>query len=758
MNKAAGSLLRKLLQTRSLSEAKATVISLVNDHQFRWRPVGDRENNYGQINIGSDPGHALVERVTNAIDAVIEKEASRRIGRGKARAIPATPREAVETWFKVPGGRVNNVKLAQRQSLADNVVVRLLDSGSKRQPTVEIRDKGIGLTPALLPLTILSLGADNKINKPYVAGAYGQGGSTALSFSPLGCTIASRRQGDLVPQDDSDLVAITFVRFNELDLDLNKNGRYEYLVSPTGDVAGLDPDSLEFEPGTSVVHFNLDIGQYSERLTQLTGSVWWLLQNTLFDPVLPLWAEEHRQSVLKGERDTRRTIAGNFTRLMDDRKGKVEHDGTLQVNLGHALGDTSVRVNYWVLKSDPDKKGASPIDVYVDPFRPITYTFFGQTHGTDDRRFIAERLSLPHLAKYLIVQVELDRLIPQARRELLSTTRDRLKQLSFYTLMREQISAALGQDEDLIRLNEARKEELLSKYSEQEQSKMQERFARLMDRFNAGIDVTVRGKGSDARGRPSNEPGSRAALAALPTKDQPTFIRIVNTQKPVLLHQDRHAVLRLESNAPHGYINAHVHAQLLMVCEPDGLVGLSSTSDFRGGRSRMIVAPHERARAGETGTLRVILITPEGKQLTDKISFRVDPVREAPTSGTDSKSRAHVPKPIPIHKNQWKNMGAWDETSVAEVRDDNIFVNMDNRHFARLVRSGNYQEMGVTRMSRSFLLYVAFYSFVQHLATTSKEIGLDGAAYETYVEGELDRVAQTVVHSISADKRLDDEE
>src|SRR5262249_33814060 len=271
--------------------------------------------------------------------------------------------------------------------------------------------------------------------------------------------------------------------------------------------------------------------------------------------------------------DTRRTIAGNFTRLMDDKKGKVEHDGTIQVNLGHAAGDTSVKVNYWVLKSDPDKKGASPIDAYVDPYKPITYTFFGQTHGTDDRRFISERLSLPHLAKYLIIQVELDRLTAQARRELLSTTRDRLKQLSFYTLLREQISTALSQDEDLVRLNEIRKEELLSKHSEQEQSKMQERFARLMERFNAGIDLTARSKGSGDKGRKGSEPGSRAPLAPLPTRDKPTFVRIANTQKPVLLHPGRHAVLRLESDAADGYISAHVHAQLLMVSDPDGNVG-----------------------------------------------------------------------------------------------------------------------------------------------------------------------------------------
>lgn len=762
MNKVAKALLAKLARARNLADARGVVDALTREHSFGWHPVGNRENNYGSINIGSDPGHAFVERVTNAIDAVIDREALRRLPKSKTKALPATPREAVETWFKIPGGRVCNLpSIDARQRLADDVVVRLLESPSKRQPTVEIRDRGVGLTPALLPGTILSLGAENKINKPYLAGAYGQGGSTALAFSPLGCLIVSRRHEDLVPSGSTDLVAVTFVQYNDLDLERNKNGRYEYLVMSDGSVAGLEPDAFDFEPGTLVVHFNLDIPQYSERLTQPTGSMWWLLQTSLFDPVLPLWAEEHRGTVTKGDKADRRTIAGNYTRLMDDKRQKVEHNGTVDVNLGHAAGDTEVKVNYWVLRSDPEKANAHPIEAYVDQYRPITYTFFGQTHGTDERRFISDRLSLPHLAKYLIIQVELDNLSPQARRELLSTTRDRLKQLSFYSLMRDSISTALGEDEDLIRLNDERKEDLLSKHSEQEQAKMQDRFARLMERFKAGIDVTARGKGSGDEGRKRSDSGSRKALAPLPTKDKPTYLKISNTQKPIVLQIDRHAVLRLESDARDGYLSAHVHAKLLMTCDPDGIVAVESKSDFKGGRSRMVIRPTDKARAGANGSLSVFLITPDDKQLRDRITFRVEEAKQEATSGNAGKSKVQVPKPIPIQKDEWAKLD-WDEKSVAEVREDdkgtNIFVNMDNRHIAKLLRGAGYQEVGVKRMSNNYLLYVAFYSYIQHIATSGKDLGVEGKEFEEYQSAELDRVAQTVIHSISALARMEDED
>jgi hypothetical protein len=767
MKKTSKDILTSLAATRKLAEALDLIAALEKDYGFRWHPVGGRENNYGTINIGSDPGHAFIERVTNAIDAVIEREALRKQAKGKARAMPASPREAVELWFKVPGGRVAKLaNLKNRQELADNVVVALLESPNNRKPTVEIRDRGMGLTAAMVPSTILGLGEGNKIDKTYLAGAYGQGGSTALAFSPKGCLILSRRQPDLLKEGEKDAVAVTFARYNELDPEKNKNGRYEYLVGADGKVASVASDKgLEFEPGTAVVHFDLEIQQYSQLMTQPKGSMWWLLQNALFDPMLPLWAEDRRTSMLEKlnpprERE-RRAIAGNYTRLMDDRKEKVEHHGHLTVSLHHGSGDTSVGVNYWVLKPPPDGKG-SPIETYVDGYKPVLYTFFGQTHGTDDRRLVTDRMNLPYLAKYLIVQVELDNLSAPARRDLFSSTRDRLKQTSFYDLMRERVAAALSEDEELVRLNEKRKEQVLARHSEAEQNKMQERFARLMEKFKAGIDVSASGKGAADRGRKPVESGGRNALAPLPTKEKPTFIRIANTQRPLLVRIDRHGLLRLESDAPDSYLHDHPHAKLTLACDPEGLIKLDSKSDFRGGRARMTVQASAQGKAGDTGTLTVFLITPDDKSFSSKIQFKIDKPEEESTSGSQGKAKVQVPKPVPVSKDEW-SLYDWDERSVAEVMDDGrdiqIPVNIDNRHISKLLHSGGYHETGVKRMKGNYVLYAAFYAWAQHLAFSGKKnLPFEGKDFEEYKKSELDRVAQTVTYAISAASRTEEEE
>ena len=752
-----------LARSKDLVAAKMAVETLEKEG-FKWRAVGDRENNFGLINIGSDPGHALVERITNAIDAVIEREALKALKKKKGpTSLPASPREAVATWFKVPGGRVSNLTIKARQEVAEQVIVSLADGGSKRTPTIEVRDYGVGLTPSLLPRTVLSLGETNKIDKPYLAGAYGQGGSTALAFSPDGTLFVSRRQPGLLPDNEIDSIAVTFARFSELDVKLNKNGRFEYLVGPDNEVASVTPNDVDFEPGTSVLHFNMDVHDYAAMLTQLTGSMWWLLQNTLFDPVLPVYAEERRRSILEksGKSVERRTIAGNYTRLTDDKKDKIEHTGTVLVDVPHSTGQTTVRVNYWVVRQVEGAGDAQPIAAYVDPYRPIAYTFQGQTHGTDERRFTAERLALPYLAKSLVLQVELDHLAPHARRELLSTTRDRLKRGAFYNIMREYICSSLSEDEDLIRLNDERKERILSRHSEAERDKMRERFARLMERFKAGVDATAPSRGQEGGGRPQHQAGSREPLKPLPTKDEPTFIKIANTQKPIPIRMDRHALVRLESDAPDGYLMTHIHAKLTLGCDPEGMVVLESKSDFQGGRSRITIRPTDKTKPGDAGTITVFLFTPSEKTFTAKSTFKIEKPEEQETTGKTSKAKVQAPEPIPVNEDEWHQFG-WNDASVAEVDDEGkdvkIYVNMDNRHIHKLLQQGGYQETGVKRMRTNYLLYVAFYAWAQYLSTARKDTNLSGKDFEDYRARELDRAAQTVVHAISAAGRLEDEE
>jgi hypothetical protein len=91
MKRATAKLLSGLAQERRLKPSLEIIGRLETEHGFQWQAVGGRENNYGSINIGSDPGYALIERVTNSIDAVIEREAIRQLRKAKKKSSPSSP-------------------------------------------------------------------------------------------------------------------------------------------------------------------------------------------------------------------------------------------------------------------------------------------------------------------------------------------------------------------------------------------------------------------------------------------------------------------------------------------------------------------------------------------------------------------------------------------------------------------------------------------------------------------------------------------
>ena len=86
-----------LLNMTKSSEIEGWIAT--NDALIDWQPVGNKENNVGIINMGTDPAAAVIERLTNGIDAIIERAWIE----GGQPAI-TSPRQATEELFGVPGG------------------------------------------------------------------------------------------------------------------------------------------------------------------------------------------------------------------------------------------------------------------------------------------------------------------------------------------------------------------------------------------------------------------------------------------------------------------------------------------------------------------------------------------------------------------------------------------------------------------------------------------------------------------------------
>jgi len=133
-----------LLESRTLKDAKRVVNQLVG-LGFVWLPLGEKEGNFGLVNIGSDPGFAFIERITNALDALID-EAARRAPPAIVAEL-SSPRAAVAALLAIPEGRTIHLAPERQAQLAREVAVTIGDGTVYARPLLEVRDTGTGLAP-----------------------------------------------------------------------------------------------------------------------------------------------------------------------------------------------------------------------------------------------------------------------------------------------------------------------------------------------------------------------------------------------------------------------------------------------------------------------------------------------------------------------------------------------------------------------------------------------------------------------------------
>jgi hypothetical protein len=270
-------LLTSLFATEKVEDVRSLVDEYISVHaaEASWLPVGGRRNNSGTIQAASDPARAFIERITNGVDAVIERKHIEH----KGKPLCDSPKEATQAWFGVPPAGLHKLSEAQRRSLAQSSVIVTLHEGNGRgKRTLDVSDTGLGLTSDQMPATILSLNESNKLDKFYLAGAFGQGGSASFASSDY-TLIASR--SILSPET----VSFTIVRYDPPEG--AKLGSYVYLVSNGVVLETNDIPAAFTDAATHIRHFGYDLDDYAASIGP--NSLYGRFQTILFEPVLPFW-------------------------------------------------------------------------------------------------------------------------------------------------------------------------------------------------------------------------------------------------------------------------------------------------------------------------------------------------------------------------------------------------------------------------------------------------------------------------------------
>lgn len=593
-NSLSGDQVTNLFSMRSATDVEAFLHSLIDADLdgWDWFALGGRRNNAGSVELVTEPGPPIIERITNGIDALLE------LGFQKANCPdigPTSPRAAAEQWFAIKGGTLSELREDRTLigHLAPNVEVEVHDSGEAKAPTISVSDKGIGQHPMDLPDTILSLGESNKIGKQYLCGAYGQGGSSSFAWCKFTIIISRKRPEHTNGRPD--LVGWTIVR--QYDSPELKIHTYQYLVTAKKDIPTFPPTLLKtdtFEFGTYICHVSYRLERLSSRWS-LVGYRYF--DNLLFDPVLPYTIRDRRAPP-----PFNRNMAGARSRLLE---APIEYANEYRAELG---ADGSLAVRYWLFKEKRRREQGEPTDegVSIDSYleaagstRTIILTLNGQRHAYLDKSFIKEsRYSL--LADSLLVQVDCDELSRQIKKGLFPATRSGIvsgeRRLE---LIEDCVKKALEDDDNLRQIQDQRVRRLLATVDEQSETEVRKLLERL-------ISVT----------KPSEGPGTKVGTGtgqvppgqpAFRPKDPPTYFKFVEEEALLTIEPGSQRVIDIVTDGPDDLFTRRRHRAKLALETLSGQSVTMHAGRLHEGRIGVTVIARVEAAVGARCQLRCLM-------------------------------------------------------------------------------------------------------------------------------------------------------
>lgn len=395
-----------------------------------WRPLGRNESNYGVVkNQQANPIAALIEKVTNSIDALLTKKCYESGLEPSDEKAPKSMEEAIEKFFPNNNWDLQTNRRAQAeeiQIIADGKGPRTQRS---RQPTsVIIYDNGEGQHPQKFEDTFLSLLRGNKNDVHFVQGKYNMGGSGAIVFcgKKRYQLIASKRY-----TDDGDF-GFTLIREHpKRATDRAKETWYEYLLVD-GKIASfpislidLGLENRKFKTGTIIkmysYQFPTGISGFAQELRQSVNEY-------LFEPALPILAKDTAErypnnKVLSAD------LHGLKRRLLKE-EGEYLEDRFSQ-DFKDDLFDT-MKVNCFVFKTkvkdwDMKKTREEIQNRYFKNGMSVLFSMNGQVHGHYTSEFITRSLKMNMLKNHLLIHVDCTDMKYEFRKELFMASRDRLK-------------------------------------------------------------------------------------------------------------------------------------------------------------------------------------------------------------------------------------------------------------------------------------------------------------------------------------------
>lgn len=434
------------------------------DNPQNWLSYGGRPKNWDTVgNQQTNPVGAMVELVTNGIDAILLRKArDGGIEDFRSAQAPQSMFDAVKRFF--PGvieGKIANLEPAARAKLAEQCIligVKRADRANSRYPTYTVIDFGEGQKPEDFSSTFLSLSERNKEGIPFVQGKYNMGSTGSLRF----CTrsdirlghyklIVSRRPGH--EYWGWTLIRVRGARAGEA-LPVT-----EYFA-PYGQIQRFKANTLnafghetlgKISEGTVVRLYEFDVGG---RAYQVDFGLYDALTVGLIDCALPAQLYDFDAKPITGKGKLReegiaaRTFGGLSvvlrSELTDSSDEEPEEGGKGTTEwVHHVLDEKHEELGHIKIVATAVSKLKESLQ--HQPAR-IFYTVNGQTHAIERASFLNVRVGLGDLRNHVLVNVICDAMDRRALAAIFMPDRERKANVELARILEDLVIRALKED------------------------------------------------------------------------------------------------------------------------------------------------------------------------------------------------------------------------------------------------------------------------------------------------------------------------
>ena len=422
-----------------------------------WFPLGGDENKFPIVrNQQSNPIAALVEKVTNSIDAVLVRKCYEAGIDPKSPEAPKSMEEAIKEFF--PENKQWDLQTFRRKQAEE---IQVVADGPPRNTSVIIYDNGEGQHPEDFESTFLSLLRGNKINIHFVQGKYNMGGSGALVF-------CGKKRYQLIGSkrfDNKSNFGFTLVRQHKIaeSAETKRFSHFRYLKID-GKIPSFDSEEMDlklynrnFKTGTIIklyaYQFPSGYAGFAQDLNQS-------LNEFLFEPVLPILTVDKKERY-PNNKVLELDLFGLKRRLEEDKNAYVDSFFSEEYE---DLLFGKAKVTCYVFKPklegrDVKKTKGIIRDRFFRNNMSVMFSVNGQVHGSYTSEFITRTLKFNLLKDYLLIHVDCTGMKPDFREELFMSDRERLKHGDEANLLRDYLGKKLRKSQ-LDEINKRRKESI----------------------------------------------------------------------------------------------------------------------------------------------------------------------------------------------------------------------------------------------------------------------------------------------------------